>query len=133
MTNGCFLHESLPWVGIDGSCNQGSSGLNYLKGRRMKKFIVKEAEKEAVVIDYFEVAKYINGYFCAKADIFSEGIFMLIEENRQKNFSIGNNEIFGTVVFVGGKAINEKDVEYRGLLDEEIEEIVGHFEKKGSS
>ncbi len=99
----------------------------------MKKFIVKEAEKEVVVIDYFEVAKYINGYFCAKADIFSEGIFMLIEENRQKNFNIGNNEIFGTVVFVGGKAINEKDVEYRGLLDEEIEEIVGHFERKGSS
>ena len=126
-TNRCRREE------LTVAVTRGHLGLNYLKGRRMKKFIVKEVDRGAVIIDYFEVAKYINGYFCAKADIFSEGIFMLIEENRQKNFNIGNNEIFGTVVFVGGKAINEKDVEYRGLLDEEIEEIVGHFEKKGSS
>ena len=32
VTNGRFLHESLPWVGIDGSCNQGSSGIKLFEG-----------------------------------------------------------------------------------------------------
>ena len=93
----------------------------------MKKFIVKEPFMEPKVIEVNEVGKYIGGYIVTKADVFSEGIFMLIDEHKNLNFTIGNNAICGTGVFVGGFAKDKINVDFRILKEEEIEEVLEYF------
>ena len=94
---------------------------------KMKKFVVKEPFREPKVIDVSDVGKYIKGYIVTKADIFSDGIFMLVEEHSELNFCIGNDEIYGTVVFVGGFAKDNINVDFRVLKNDEIEEVLVYF------
>jgi len=97
---------------------------------KMKKFVVKEPLMEPKVIDVNDVGNYIKGYIVAKADIFSEGVFMVVEEDSNFNFCIGNNKIYGTVVFVGGFIKDEINVNFRVLQEEEIKEVLVYFRKQ---
>lgn len=94
---------------------------------KMKKFVVKEPFREPKIIEINDVEKYIKGYIVTKADIFSDGIFMLIEEYDSINFLIGNDTIYGTVVFVGGHSKDNINVDFRVLKDEEIDEVLVYF------
>ncbi len=93
----------------------------------MKKFIVKKPFIDPFIIEMNDIGSYIQTYLCTSSSLFSQEIYMLIEENMELNFNIGKVNIYGTVVFVGGREIENNSIGYRGLKDEEIEEIINFF------
>ncbi len=93
----------------------------------MKKFIVKKPFIDPFIIEMNDIGSYIQTYLCTSSSLFSQEIYMLIEENMELNFNIGKVNIYGTVVFVGGREIENNSMGYRGLKDEEIEEIINFF------
>lgn len=94
----------------------------------MKRFIVKRPFIDPFIIEMNDIGSYIQTYLCTSSSLFSKGIYMLIEENMDLNFNIGKVGIYGTVIFVGGKEIDENNtMGYRGLKEREIEEIINFF------
>ena len=93
----------------------------------MKKFIVKKPFIDPFIIEMTDIGSYIQTYLSTSSSLFSQEIYMLIEENMELNFNIGKVNIYGTVVFVGGREIENNSMGYRGLKDEEIEEIINFF------
>ena len=93
----------------------------------MKRFIVKKPFIDPFIIEMNDIGSYIQTYLCTSSSLFSQEIYMLIEENMELNFNIGKVNIYGTVVFVGGKEIEHNSMGYRGLKDDEIEEIMNFF------
>ena len=93
----------------------------------MKKFIVKKPFIDPFIIEMNDIGSYIQTYLCTSSSLFSQEIYMLIEENMELNFNIGKVNIYGTVVFVGGREIENNSMGYRGLKNEEIEEIINFF------